>query len=361
MSGPRRHGFGPRWAHDRFDEHAHDYAHDPRRAFWRRRRLRLQRQLFWGFGFAILAAMLTAAAVFGFFHAQVGHPRWLRPLALFCAGNMLWMMSGWAASRIARPLRELSRVATELGKGKLESRVSLPRRGPTEIGELAETFNDMAARIEAQIRSQKELLGAVSHELRTPLARLRVLLAIVQESGTDPALVAKFEREIVEMDALVGELLAGARVDAGALAKRPLGLADVAREAIERSTLPNVKLELAPALDRVEADATLLARALAVLLDNAKKHGGETIALRVTRDSGAVRFTVEDNGPGFDPADVPQLFNAFARGRGEAPDEGRGVGLGLYLVRRIAEAHGGTVFAENRREGGARIGFTIAS
>jgi two-component system, OmpR family, sensor kinase len=312
-----------------------------------------------GFGFAILAAMLTSAAVFGLFHAQLVHRPWLRPITLFCVGNVLWMISGWVASRIARPLRELTRVASELGQGKLESRVALPWGGPSEIGQLAATFNDMAARIEAQIRSQKELLGAVSHELRTPLARLRVLLAMVQESGTDPLLVAKLEREIVEMDALVGELLAGARVDAGALAKRTLSVADLVREAIERAALSQASVEIGPDAVQVEADATLLSRALLVLLDNAKKHGGHAIRVSSLRAGRELRITVEDDGPGFDPSDLPQAFNAFARGRGQAPDEKRGVGLGLYLVRRIAEAHGGRAFAENRAEGGARVGFTL--
>jgi signal transduction histidine kinase len=329
---------------------------------WRRARpgRRLQRQLFFSFGFAILAAMLTSVAVFVFLHAPAGHHSWRRPLALFAAGNVLWMLSGWAARRIASPLHELSHAATQLGQGKLESRVSLPERGPREIGELAKTFNDMAERIEAQITSQKELLGAVSHELRTPLARLRVLTALAQESGTRPELIAKLEREILEMDTLVGELLAGARVDAGALVKRPLDLQDLVHEAIERLGLSNIAIEIADDARSVEADATLLARALAVLLDNARKHGGAQISVRVRRDHARrVQITVEDDGRGFEADDMPRLFVPFARGRGQAPDEHRGVGLGLYLVRRIAEAHGGTAYAENRTGGGARVAFTL--
>jgi two-component system OmpR family sensor kinase len=325
-----------------------------------RGRRRLHQQLFSSFGFAILAAMLVSTAVFVLFHGQHGQRPWVRPLALFAAGNVLWIASGWAARRIAWPLRELARVAGELGRGKLESRVSLPRHGAGEIGELAASFNDMATRIEAQITSQKELLGAVSHELRTPLARLRVLLALVQESGTDATLVAKLEREIVEMDALVGELLAGARVDAGALVKVRIGVEDLVRESVERSGLPAVQIELAADAGYVEADATLLSRALAVLLDNAHKHGGARINVRVHREPEHVVFAVEDDGPGIDLADLPRLFEPFARGRGKAPDEGHGVGLGLYLVRRIAEAHGGEAFAQNRPEGGASIGFTLS-
>ena len=111
----------------------------------------------------------------------------------------------------------------------------------------------------------------------------------------------------------------------------------------------------------MNADATLLSRALIVLFDNAKKHGGPRVRVIVSRRAGFLRFSVEDDGSGFDPDDLPRLFTPFARGRGEAPDEGQGVGLGLYLVRRIAEVHGGGAFAENAVPAGARVGFTVAA
>jgi two-component system OmpR family sensor kinase len=319
---------------------------------------RMQRQIFVGFGLSILATMLLSVAVFGLFHAPHGAWPWMRSLALFVAGSVVWTLSGVVARRMAWPMRELARVATELGAGKLESRVRLPQRGPREIGEVAAAFNEMAERIEAQVKSQQELLGAASHELRTPLARLRVLLAILQDAGTDPELIAKIEREIVEMDTLVGELLAGARVEAGALQKRELDAADVVRECVERSGLP-ADVHVAEDARRVHADATLLSRALTVLLDNARKHGGTRLAVRVQRESDGIAFAVEDDGRGFESEDLPRVFEPFARGRGLLPDEQQGVGLGLYLVRRIAQAHGGRAFADNRAEGGARVGFVI--
>jgi signal transduction histidine kinase len=331
----------------------------------------LQRQIFVGFGLAILATMLLSSAVFGLFHASHGAWSWMRFFALFVAGNVVWSLSGVAARRLAQPLRELSRVAAELGAGKLESRVRLPRRGTSEVRELAATFNDMAERVESQVKSQRELLGAVSHELRTPLARMRVLLAILQEreqaggatvggdAAGDTSPLAKIEREIVEMDALVGELLAGARVDAGALERRSLRTDELLQACLERAPLTQVALELAPDAAELEADATLLARALSILLDNAYKHGATRASLRVTREGARVRFALDDDGPGFAPADLKRAFEPFARGQDKLPDERGGVGLGLYLLRRIAEAHGGSVFAENLGGRGARVGFTV--
>jgi signal transduction histidine kinase len=360
----RRRSWRARWERDD-DWPAHPAFHHPHHGPHRRSRFRgprrLQRQIFFGFGFAILAAMLVSLAVFGLFRAAAGHGTWswLRLLCLFLAGNVLWSLSGMAARRIVQPLRELARVASELGAGKLESRVRLPRHGPEEIGGLAAAFNDMAARIEAQIKNQQELLGAASHELRTPLARVRVLLAMLQEGGADAQLVAKLEREVADMDALVGELLAGTRIEAGALVKRALDTQDIVRECVDRAG-GAIDVDIGEGARSVHADATLLSRALAILLDNARKHGGAHVRVHAWRQDAHVAFSVEDDGSGFDPGDLPRVFEPFARGHGQAPDERHGVGLGLYLVRRIARAHGGDASAENRAEGGARVRFTLA-
>jgi signal transduction histidine kinase len=175
------------------------------------------------------------------------------------------------------------------------------------------------------------------------------------------------EREVIEMDALVGELLAGARVDAGVIERRSLELEQLARDAIERVSAPEgeagfrVSLELASGLSHLDADATLLARALAILIDNARKHGATSATLRIAREGELTRFALDDNGPGFAPEDLDRVFTPFTRGAGKAPDEQTGVGLGLYLLKRIAEAHGGAAFAENRTPSGARVGFSIAA
>jgi two-component system OmpR family sensor kinase len=329
------------------------------RRFRRRGPKRLQQQIFAGFGIAIFTTMLTSALMFSVLGAAVVHKPWLRLCVFFLAGSVLWSFSGMLARRLAWPLWELARAAKDFGSGDLRRRARVPARAPSEVNELAGAFNDMAARIEAQVRSQRELLGAVSHELRTPLARLRVLLAMLQDSAQQPELAAKFEREVLEMDALVGELLAEARIAASALHARRLDLPDVLRACLERLDLADVALHVPEDCRALEADPTLLARALTILLDNARKHGGDRVSVRVERVSNALRIAVEDDGPGFDPGDFAQVFEPFTRGRGALADEQRGVGLGLYLVRRIAQAHGGDAFAENRPTGGARVGISL--
>ncbi|HSP20405.1 MAG TPA: HAMP domain-containing sensor histidine kinase [Myxococcaceae bacterium] len=277
---------------------------------------------------------------------------WTALLAVGVVLVMLWAASGRIAHRLAWPLEELTRVARDLGEGKLQSRFDM-RHARGELRALAEVMNGMAGRIERQLKEQRELLAAVSHELRTPLARIRLLLELGR--GGDASVLDQVEREVLEMDALVGELLASARLDFTAMARLPLDAGDLGARALERAALPGGLLELAPGPLALQGDPTLLQRALSNLIENARVHGGGVSRLQVDAPDGVVRFAVEDTGPGL-PGEGDRAFQPFTRG--ETSD---GLGLGLALVRRIAEAHGGTAFAENRAEGGARVGFTVRS
>ena len=279
-----------------------------------------------------------------------GGSGWTVLLALLVAVCTLWAISGRIAWKLAWPLEELTRVARDLGEGRLQSRFDV-RFARGEVRSLAEVMNGMAERIERQLKDQRELLAAVSHELRTPLARIRLLLELGR--GGDTSVLDQLEHEVLEMDALVGELLASARLDFTAMARVPLDGGDLGARALERAALPSALLEVERTPVSLEGDPTLLQRALSNLLENARVHGGGVTRLRVDSPDGVVRFSVEDGGPGL-PEDGGRAFHPFQRG--EASD---GLGLGLALVRRIAEAHGGTAFAENRGGGGARVGFTV--
>jgi signal transduction histidine kinase len=285
---------------------------------------------------------------------------WRGILPLLLSGAMLWLISGAIARRLTRPMEELVRAASALGSGKLETRVKLGRDATGEMGVLAESFNDMAARIERQMADQRELLAAVSHELRTPLARMRVLTEILRDGGGDPKTLDQVDREVVELDALVGELLASSRLDFGQVTPRPLDAGELAARALERGGLPARLLSSELTDTALVGDTTLLARALANLLDNARKHGQGVEALRLTEREGSLAFCVDDRGPGLLPGEETRIFEPFYRkDRGGEAREAGSLGLGLALVQRIARAHGGEAFAENRPGGGARVGFTV--
>ncbi|RYZ34474.1 MAG: HAMP domain-containing histidine kinase [Myxococcaceae bacterium] len=282
-------------------------------------------------------------------------------LPLGIAVLVLWTAAGGISYRLARPVDTLVKATQELGAGKMGTRASLHRHATGEFAVLAESFNDMAARIEKQMADQRELLAAVSHELRTPLARLRVLTELLRDGGGNPRTLDQVDREVVELDALVGELLASSRLDFGQLTPKALEAGVLAAQALERSGLSATLLQ--PETDDVMllADATLLGRALVNLLDNARRHGAGVEALRL-QDHGPEHlcFWVEDRGPGLLPGEETRIFLPFYRkDRGGEAREAGSLGLGLALVQRIARAHGGEAFAENRPDGGARVGFTI--
>ncbi|MBI5517640.1 MAG: HAMP domain-containing histidine kinase [Deltaproteobacteria bacterium] len=288
-----------------------------------------------------------------------GRPSGRRVLtALLAACGVLWLLAGRAARRFARPLAELARVVQDIGRGKLSARIKLPRRADGEIAVLAGAVNDMATRIEKQLEDQRQLLAAVSHELRSPLARARFLLELGREHPESPRW-DELEGELSGIDALVGDLLANARMDFSALSLVTLEADAIARRALERAALPVTALDLEVPGQTLEGDATLLTTALVNLLQNAEKYGQGVVSLRVTTREAMVAFEVDDRGEGFAPGEETRVFEPFYRGPGARGQSG--TGLGLALVRRIAEAHGGAAWAENLPGGGARVGLRLSA
>lgn len=340
-----------RWASHH--HHRHHVLHHGHRVA-RRVRRPLRRRLFVWFGMWILFGGLVSAVLGGPAAPSLGWP-WSSPTRLLAALVILWAASGFIARRLARPFGDIAHVAREIGGGNLAARMNLSCDSADEVGVLAEAINDMASRIERQLADQRVLLAAVSHELRTPLGHLRVLLELIRENGADAKALADMEREIVEIDTLVGELLASSRLDFSALSLRPLDAGELGRAALERAGLDPGLLELPAGADvGLSADATLVGRALANLLENARRHGGGAVALRISVAPDAITFEVDDAGSGIAADAAEKVFEPFYRG-----DDRGNLGLGLALVKRIAEAHGGRAHAGPRPGGGARVGFVL--
>ncbi|MCE9669776.1 ATP-binding protein [Myxococcus stipitatus] len=274
------------------------------------------------------------------------------------------------ARALAAPLERLTGVVAQFGQGTLSARAHL--KGRDEVATLGRSFDEMAERLEALIRGQKELLANVSHELRTPLARLGVTLDLVEEGRPEELAgrLPELRRDIGELQELVDGVLQMARLDlaenqAGQPGPRlqrvplaPGALLDGLAERFRR-THPEtpLRLEVAPGLPMLEADPVLLRRAVQNLLDNARKYSepGSPVTLRGHAADDHVLLEVEDRGMGINAADLPLLSQPFFRtDRSRARNTG-GVGLGLTLVRRIVEAHQGRFSIHGVPEGGTRV------
>ena len=266
-------------------------------------------------------------------------------------------------------LGTLASAADRFGRGDLEARARVRR--DDEIGRLADSFNHMADRVGALLSGQQELLRAVSHELRTPIARLRFALELIslnEDAEDREKQIEEMDRDLVELDALVDELLTFARLQEGApaLEMQPVDGGKVLEEVREAAARlrPGVKVDLEAAVPEVEqpwlvANPRMLRRALSNLSVNAVRHARSRVSLSFRREGGTGVFRVDDDGPGVPLADRQRVFEPFVRLEDtRAPGIG-GTGLGLAIVARVARGHGGTVEAGEAELGGARFTLRI--
>ncbi len=305
--------------------------------------------------------------------AEPPSPAWPRVvLALLAALAVLAIAADRVARRLARPLEGVAAAADRFGQGELEARAALDpsHAGSAEAEHLARAFDAMAERVERTLRDQRELLAAVSHELRSPLHRAEVALGILRERaearGDDAQAIDDVGRQLHDVDVILGDLLAVARAGLTDVRAEPFALLPWLRARLAKERDP-VELVLEGDEARVEAakvagDPALLARALDNLLRNARVHGhpaGEPLLVSVAREGPRVRMEVHDRGPGFPEELLARVFEPFVRGdraRSHAPSHEGGAGIGLALVKRIAEAHGGSAHARNRSEGEGATG-----
>jgi heavy metal sensor kinase len=289
------------------------------------------------------------------------------PVAVGLVVIVVWLIVGAAL----RPVESMRAEAERISASAPGRRLPVSPTGD-ELARLGGTLNEMLARLEEALERERRFVDDASHELRTPLATLRAELDLaLRRSRTAEELVAALRSASGETDRLVRlseDLLVLARADRGRLPVRrePVEVARLLAAAAEpfsrRAAEGGVSLELRSPDDlRADVDELRLRQALGNLLDNALRHtprGGRVTVEAIRRD-GALRLEVSDTGEGFPPGSVPGVFEAFARPDAARARHDGGAGLGLTIVRAVAEAHGGSVEAGDGPRGGAMVVVTI--
>ncbi|MCW2749217.1 MAG: two-component sensor histidine kinase [Aeromicrobium sp.] len=282
------------------------------------------------------------------------------------AGVVAAGLSGWAvAANGLRPVRRLTAATEHVARTAELTPIEVS--GNDELARLTNSFNTMLIALDASQQRQRQLVADAGHELRTPLTSLRTNIELIGQAAdnaerslsTDQRneIMGDVRSQLEELTTLVGDLVELARDEPMRRDPEPLDFADVVEQAIQRVRLraPDIEFDVEVQSWMVFGEAQLLERAVTNLLDNSAKWSPAGSTVRVRLADG--ELTVADAGPGIDPADLPHIFDRFYRS-----SEARtlpGSGLGLSIVRRAADRHGGTVDAASGAEGGTTFTMTL--
>ena len=280
------------------------------------------------------------------------------------AGFVVW----WLNARALRPLAGLERAMRRFGHGDVEERAS--EDGPAELAEMARCFNEMATSIARQRRERQTFIAGVAHDLRNPLSVLRMSADLAQSEGRPldlPKATKVFDtvrRQVGRLERMVGDLLDTASVEAGNLRLHvdANDLCTLVREVAEHyrqtTTKHVIDVDVPDAEIRLECDAMRIEQVVSNLVSNAIKYSpnGCHVGVALVPGEGEVTLTVRDEGIGMSEEDAARAFEPFRRSAA-LRDQVAGSGLGLFVVRRLVEAHGGRV--EVKTAPGCGSTFTV--
>ena len=278
----------------------------------------------------------------------------------FAAGLLVTLALAWLlARRITAPVARLAEAARQIGSG--ERPPQLPESGERELAGLAQIFNQTASQLAARRENQSTLLAGVSHDLRSPLGRIKMALGMLAEERVSP-LIARMERDVAEMESLIGAQLELARAEEREVAQATDIDALLAEliEATEAQSPGHTRLRADPPACHAEIAALALKRILANLLDNALRYAGPgRLELVRRRYSWGVLIGVRDRGPGIPAAQREAVFRPFFRLDPSRNRATGGSGLGLAIARQLASTQGWNIAVKSRVGGGASVWLSI--
>jgi two-component system, OmpR family, sensor kinase len=271
--------------------------------------------------------------------------------------------------RLTLQLERLQNGVKRWGEGDLN--VRFPVQGQDEVADLSRRFNEAADRIQSLMTSQKSLLANASHELRSPLARIRMAMELMDSPKLDDAVRQRTRAEVLrnmgELDQLIDEILLASRLDAKEADIGTIESVELVGLCAEECARVGANLDVPEGQSSFEVQGVskLLRRLVRNLLENAKRYGATAvqgdesdIELSLRHENGRTVLRVSDRGPGVPSELRERIFEPFYRLPGASERVG-GVGLGLSLVKSIAERHGGSIRCEDREGGGARFVVTL--
>jgi signal transduction histidine kinase len=282
---------------------------------------------------------------------------------------LLTLLAWLYVRRLLKPLDAIGAGARRFGAGDFSQ--SIPERSPhrlDELGELARTINTMGRDIHQMLEAKRALLLAISHELRSPLTRARLNTELLPETAEVNPQREALMRDLQEMASLITDLLESERLSAKhvALQREPLTLAALvalaeevvaevlARQPARSGARPEIRLHADPALPALALDPTRIRLLLRNLLDNALRHSSDALLppeLHLLAAGKGIQIKVRDYGPGVLESQIAYLAEPFFRSDAARTRAQGGVGLGLYLCKLVAQAHGGSFEVRNAQPG----------
>ena len=246
-----------------------------------------------------------------------------------------------------RPIRRLAEAADSFGKGRAAA--DFKPSGASEVRQAAHAFLRMRERIQSQISQRTEMLAGVSHDLRTPLTRMKLQLAMLDDSAE----TGNLRRDVAAMEDMVGGYLDFARGQESEAAT-PTDLRLILDEIVEQANRQGSTVELAASGDMTGmVRPNAFKRCITNLVDNAQRHG-RRVSIAATKSDGVIEIAVDDDGPGIPSAARDEVFRPFHRLDGSRNPDTGGVGLGLTIARDVARSHGGDVTLGDAPSGGLR-------
>jgi len=277
---------------------------------------------------------------------------------------IIFVGSWWLARSVAKPVNILRKASEQLADGDFKVRVK-PEIGKRkdELGQLAQTFDHMASKVESLISSQQQLFRDISHEIRTPLTRQKIAIELARDATTPKHLLTKIEKQNQVIEDLIESLLTLMQLDdSQKMHIEALDIAEIINAIVDEAEL-NINANRLVVSYRTQGDlqvlgdVSLLTRALENLLVNAIKFSPEQTEIQIyseQKDQNII-ITIQDEGQGIPEKDLKNILNAFYRADKSRNKSTGGFGLGLAIANKIIQQHDGQLYLENSTPRGLKV------